>query len=106
MKKLLIFCALVISFNVYGQASRWVSNDCSSGPGTGTYTWSNGETYEGECFNERLEGQGTLYLENGDRYVGMWSNDLQNGEGAYFWANGDRYESPSLLGQDSLFVPE
>ena len=62
MNRLLLLLVLFAPILAQAQVSRWVSNDCASGQGTGTYTWANGETYEGECLNERLSGQGTLYL--------------------------------------------
>ena len=74
MKRYLLLLVLIVPISVVAQVSRWVTNDCSSGEGTGTYIWANGETYEGQCLNERLNGQGTLFMANGDRYVGQWQS--------------------------------
>lgn len=38
--------------------------------GRGKYTWSNGDTYDGEWKNNQPNGEGILILTNGTKYKG------------------------------------
>ena len=38
--------------------------------GEGTFTWSNGDIYEGEWREDVCDGRGTLISANGDKYEG------------------------------------
>lgn len=50
-----------------------ISGNCENG--TGTYLWENGQKYEGEWKDGKMDGTGTLYLENGEIYHnGQWKN--------------------------------
>ncbi|MEX2469318.1 MAG: hypothetical protein WD396_06150, partial [Pseudohongiellaceae bacterium] len=40
----------------------WLRGSCASG--TGTYRWTDGTRYEGQCRNNYFEGQGTLTMPN------------------------------------------
>ena len=42
--------------------------------GQGTYTFSNGDKYEGEWKDGKLTGQGTLTFPDGTKYVREWKN--------------------------------
>ena len=64
----------------------WLRGSCESG--SGTYRWTDGNRYEGQCSNNYFQGQGTLFLNNGDRYEGQFANDQKNGTGTYFFTNG------------------
>lgn len=93
----------------------WVGKIIDGKPfGWGTYTWSNGNVYEGffttsgrsgsgtETFSsgakyvgEFLHNKrttGTFYWPNGDKYVGEFKNELPHGQGVYTWHDGTRYE--------------
>ena len=59
--------------------------------GEGTYTWDNGDTYEGEWVEDRREGHGTMTWASGARYDGDWLNDRQHGEGEFVSARGNKY---------------
>jgi len=72
-----------------------VSGDCENG--YGTYTFSDGDKYEGEFKDNLRHGQGTYTyasgdkhiideygthpLSDGDKYVGKWKDDAQHGYG-------------------------
>ena len=58
----------------------------------GTFTFSNGERYEGEFANGKFEGKGKYYYSNGDIYDGEWSNDKKNGIGKYVLNDGSEIE--------------
>ena len=59
--------------------------------GLGTYTWASGDEYIGNHLNGKGNGQGTFIWTNGDKYNGDVKDDLLNGQGTYTWANGDKY---------------
>jgi hypothetical protein len=69
--------------------SECLSGDCDNG--YGTYTWENGEKFEGYWKNNKRNGQGTNNYGNGDQYTGNWLDDQQNGYGTYKYSNGDVY---------------
>lgn len=50
-----------------------IAGNCQNG--TGTYLWEDGNRYEGEWKNSKMNGTGTLTLESGEIYHnGQWSN--------------------------------
>ena len=51
--------------------------------GKGTFTYYNGDVYEGEWINGKKNGKGILTLKDGDVYSGDFSNNLFNGKGIY-----------------------
>ncbi len=56
--------------------------------GKGTYTWANGQRYEG-CFKaNQKHGWGTMYYKDGTKHIGKWKYDTKTGKGKYFDANG------------------
>ena len=114
MKKI-IFHTVIFLFWCNTTFANCVGN-CTDG--FGTYTWPNGDKYEGMFKNDDLHGQGTYtwsdgskYIGNhkdgkgngqgtliwitgdaaGDKYVGELKDDLIDGQGTYTWANGDKY---------------
>ncbi len=40
--------------------------------GQGTYTWADGDKYEGQFKDDNMNGQGTYTWANGDKYVGLF----------------------------------
>ena len=49
--------------------------------GKGTYTYSNGDVYDGEFANGKKNGHGRKTWASGDVYDGGWNNDQRSGEG-------------------------
>ena len=69
--------------------------------GVGTYTYANGDKYEGEWQKAKYYGEGIYTYANGDKYEGEWKRDVyhtpddnmgRNGKGTLTYANGDKYE--------------
>ena len=60
--------------------------------GMGTFTFSNGEKYEGEVKKGKREGRGRYYYSENTYYDGMWRGDKKHGEGDFVCGNkGWRY---------------
>jgi hypothetical protein len=51
--------------------------------GNGTYTYTNGDVYEGQFKNDKRYGKGKLTLTNGTVQEGIWSGDKLTGEITY-----------------------
>jgi hypothetical protein len=59
---------------------------------TGTYTWENGDVYDGDWKNNKMDGLGTFYYKkSGNEYDGDWKNNKKHGFGTYYWNDGDKY---------------
>lgn len=56
-----------------------------------TVTFENGDTYEGEFYDNCRDGFGTYLWVNGDKYIGSWVMDQTHGKGSLMWADGDTY---------------
>jgi hypothetical protein len=50
--------------------------------------YANGNVYEGEWVDGRINGFGTLTYADGDKYIGLWVDGKMNGEWA--GAGGER----------------
>ncbi len=59
--------------------------------GQGTYTYSNGDKYEGEWKDDKMHGQGIYTWANCEKYVGDFKDGKQHGQGTKTCANGDKY---------------
>ena len=57
-----------------------------------TYTWDDGDVYEGYWKGEYPHGKGKMTYANGDVYVGEWNDGEKHGIGKMTYANGDFYE--------------
>lgn len=53
--------------------------------GSGSYTFGNGDKYQGEIVNGKPEGNGTMVFVNYDQYEGDWKNGLMEGCGEYMF---------------------
>lgn len=65
--------------------------------GQGTYTFKNGNKYQGGYKLNKKHGFGIFIWDDkvgagaGDRYEGEWINDVREGKGKYIWKSGNRY---------------
>jgi hypothetical protein len=66
--------------------------------GKGVKTWANGDRYEGDFFEDRIEGFGVYIFGRGpwagERYEGDYLAGRRHGHGVYRWATGDVYSGP------------
>lgn len=66
--------------------------------GKGIKTWANGDRYEGDFIDDRLEGFGIYVFGRGpwagERYEGDYLDGRRHGYGVYRWATGDVYRGP------------
>lgn len=66
--------------------------------GKGMKTWANGDRYEGDFFEDRIEGFGSYVFGRGpwagERYDGEYLAGQRHGHGVYRWATGDVYRGP------------
>jgi hypothetical protein len=60
--------------------------------GHGSYTFPDGETYDGKWKNSKPHGRGKAEYPNGDIYEGHWMYGQKCGPGVFRYANGDVYE--------------
>lgn len=52
--------------------------------GVGRMTFPNGDVYEGEWLDNKINGEGTyIYKKSGDIYSGTWVNGKKHGDGRY-----------------------
>jgi hypothetical protein len=69
--------------------------------GVGIYTWSNGDTYEGEYRYGMRSGHGRMVFANGHVYEGEFKDDVRSGTGRLEWKDGTVYEGDFLNGKMS-----
>jgi hypothetical protein len=60
--------------------------------GIGTYTYDNGDQYDGEWMDHKRHGRGKMIYKNGDFFLGEWITDKKGGRGLYVFTNMDKYE--------------
>lgn len=86
---------------------KCVSGNCVNGKGKKVY--ENGNTYEGDFVDSKLEGQGTFTVTNGQIYIGQFANNMFNGRGKITFPTGDIYEGDWIdnkrEGQGTLTFP-
>lgn len=56
--------------------------------GSGVITFPSGERYEGEVLDGKRDGLGVNFFANGDSFEGYYKNDRRNGSGVYVFASG------------------
>ena len=63
----------------------------SVGHCSGTFKYSNGDTYVGEFNYGKPNGNGKMTYFNGDLYIGSFLDGQKHGSGDYTWADGNKY---------------
>ena len=64
--------------------------------------FENGDKYEGEMNNGKMEGQGIYTFKNGERYEGEFKNDMFEGKGEYYWPDGTK--KIGIFKKDKLII--
>ena len=71
--------------------------------GRGTYTFADGDGYEGEYQSDKMHGHGTYTYTNGDVYEGEYQSGKKHGRDTYTYADGatevGRYEAVQDVGE-------
>jgi hypothetical protein len=67
-------------------------NKDGSATGQGTYFWKDGQRFNGEFKEGKINGQGTLTYINGDSYEGNFKNGIKEGKGKMVYSTGDSYD--------------
>lgn len=83
---LVVSLCLQTAFAQYG----CVSGNCTNGKGT--YTFENGNKYEGDFVDGKYNGSGVFTFSSGDKYVGEFKNNKREGHGVFTYANGNVYD--------------
>ena len=58
----------------------------------GIRIYLNGNIYEGQFINGKIDGTGKMVYANGDKYVGEWKDGFFSGQGLMTYVTGDSYE--------------
>ena len=64
-----------------------------------SWRYSNGDTYQGQWYNNRPHGEGRYTTLRGDEYVGTFHNGRFQGKGTYRFSNGDVYKGNWVAGK-------
>ena len=66
---------------------------------TKAITWQNGDTYEGNMYNGKMNGFGKYtYASNGQIYEGNFVNGIKRGDGKIIYPNGKIFEGKFING--------
>ena len=57
----------------------------------GTYTFKNGDIYNGQLVGGRPNGKGKTQMANGDTYEGGYLKGKRYGQGTYTFTDGEKY---------------
>ena len=57
---------------------EWYENKIN---GTGVYVWPDGRKYDGEWKDNNMHGKGVYTWKDGEEYDGQWKNGLFHGKG-------------------------
>jgi hypothetical protein len=52
--------------------------------------FENGDKYEGEMKNSKMQGKGIYLFANGEKYEGEFKDDMFEGKGVYFYPDGTK----------------
>lgn len=71
--------------------------------GKGKFVWHDGQTYDGEWVNNRMDGMADVKYANGDRYTGMVKDGAPEGRGKFVFASGDIFDGEFRQGHFNGF---
>ena len=54
--------------------------------GSGVFYFLDGSSYDGEWINGKRNGRGTYVTISNEKYLGEWKNNLKEGEGTYTYS--------------------
>jgi hypothetical protein len=76
-----------------GDYQENVSDGTKMRHGNGTITWNYGpvEKYDGQWFQDKMNGSGSYSFASGAQYDGIMKNNLFEGEGKYVFPDGAKY---------------
>ena len=60
--------------------------------GEGKLVWTNGDTYTGDFYEDKITGYGTFSFACGDVYEGDLIDGMKEGSGKYYSSDGSEYE--------------
>lgn len=72
--------------------------------GTGTFSWSTGESYSGEWINDVIDGHGKMEWPGLGVYEGSFANGKRNGQGEFIWTYKGTPEQGSPLSFEGEWV--
>ena len=58
--------------------------------GRGKYVWNDGSCYDGEWFENKINGLGYYVWPDGRKYDGQWQENNMHGKGIYTSSNGTK----------------
>ena len=73
--------------------------------GVGTFTWPNGNVYDGQWKEDRREGTGTQRDMDGSVYAGQWLSNKKHGKGKSTRADFAVYEGARRQHSNRLSAP-
>ena len=97
MRHLTTQLGLICASLMLSASGAWALPKCPDDPNAywsncvGTYTFANGDIYDGEHKDNKANGQGTYAYASGATYVGEWLDGKRNGQGTYTFADGENY---------------
>ena len=65
----------------------------------GKIFFKNGNKYEGNFDDDKINGKGIFYYNNGNKYNGNFKNGKFNGNGIFSYYNGDIYDGEYYEGK-------
>lgn len=76
----------------YGNGDKYNGSFSGGIPSSrGTYTYANGAKYIGQFKNGKFEGYGSFTGNDEDMFVGLWKGGLKHGDGIHYLSTGDIY---------------
>ncbi len=85
-----LFAITLLFFTFYLTSYSQCIGDCKNG--FGTYTWADGDKYEGEWKEGKFQGKGKYYYSNGSIFSGMYEKGKKHGNGVFVNPNGKDFE--------------